>query len=316
MGLDVSVIVPTCDRPNELERMLASLTRGSFPPERYEVIVADNGRSPATGPVVERWRDRFSRLVRVAVPKPGLHEARHAGWRVAGAELLVFADDDIVAGERWLESIREGFGEADVALIGGNNLPLFEAPPPRWLERLWQTRVGWGRCIYALSVLDFGPAARDIPPEFVFGCNFAVRKSVLQLAGGFHPDGFPPNMLRFRGDGETHVSAYVTAAGFRARLIPGASVEHAVPAGRMTGAYFARRYFAQGVSDSYSDFRAGIRRSLRARWRMWARLPRPLPLLVHRWRWHAAYWQGYRFHRVEVARDSALLEWVRKDTYV
>lgn len=322
MRVELSIVVPTRDRPLELEQMLAAVAAGTLPPDRFEVIVADNGVGARTAEVVAEWAGRFHRLVRVPVPAPGLHAGRHAGLAVARADLLVFADDDIIANPRWLEAIIAAFGDAKVGLVGGNNLPRFAAPPPAWLARLWKLRRTHGRWIEALSVLDFGGTARDIPPQFVFGCNFAVRRRVLLEAGGFHPDGFPEKQIRFRGDGETHVADFVARHGWRARLEPLAAVEHLVPVERMTPEYFERRYFAQGISDSYAAIRAG---GLAARGRLpglpavgpreLVRLLVPPGLAPLRWRWWRAQRKGFRYHHDQVAADSALLDWVLQDTY-
>lgn len=323
MSVALSIVVPTRDRPRELERMLASVAAGTMAPDQFEVIVADNGVGGETAAVVTALAGRLRHLVRVPVPRPGLHEARHAGLAAARAELLVFADDDIVAGPDWLAAIRSAFGDPAVALVGGNNRPGFGAPPPAWLRRLWQRRGAEGQCVEALSLFDGGPVARDLPPRFVFGCNFAVRRRVVFEAGGFHPDGFPPDLIRYRGDGETHVADFIRRQGGRTRLEPLASVEHQVPAERMTLEYFDRRFFAQGISDSYAALRAAGRAAAGSlpesppfSGRELVRLLRPLDLAGLRWRWWRSWRGGFRYHRREVAADSALLDWVLKDTYL
>ena len=78
---------------------------------------------------------------------------------------------------------------------------------------------------------------------------------ILIAAGGFHPDGMPKELIRFRGDGETHVSRHVAESGLECVFHPGASVHHKVTPERMTYAYFRQRGFNQGVSDSYTQLR-------------------------------------------------------------
>lgn len=316
MSVELSVILPTRDRPEALAVALESIAGGSLASRRYEVVVADNSPALSAAPVVARFRGLFDHLVHVPVGPPGLHEARHAGLRQASAAILVYADDDIVAGPRWLESILAELADPTVALVGGNVLPRFAAAPPVWLERLWNLPGAEGRCLDALSLVDLGERARDVPPEYVFGCNFAVRRAVVEAAGGFHPDGFPEALIRFRGDGETHVARFIRETGRRARFAPGASIEHVIPVERMVPAYFERRSFAQGVSDSYTALRAGREAAAGAVWRGWLALCRPPALAALRCRWRLAYWRGYRFHQREARRDSALLEWVCKSSYL
>jgi hypothetical protein len=106
-----------------------------------------------------------------------------------------------------------------------------------------------------LSILDFGETVKEIPPEYRWGCNFSVRKRIVLEAGGFHPDGFPQEMIQYRGDGETAVSKYIHGKGYKAIYNPKASVYHFVPQNRMTQDYFCKRAFNQGISDSFAEMR-------------------------------------------------------------
>jgi glycosyltransferase involved in cell wall biosynthesis len=197
----LSVILPTRDRARLLEQALRALAEQTLPPQRFEVLVVDNGSTDDTRTVAE-----VTPGVRyVFEPKPGLHAGRHRGLKEATGDILVYADDDTRAMPGWLAAIAENFTDAAVALVGGNNYPDFLAPPPDWLARLWREPYLGGHAISLLSVLELPEGRREISPLQVWGCNFAIRRQVLLDAGGFHPDAMPPELIRFRGDGETHV---------------------------------------------------------------------------------------------------------------
>jgi len=310
---------------------LDSLVSQSIGTNAFEVVVIDNGSTDGTRDIVETYEGSL-RLSYMSEPEPGLHIGRHAGAQAASSDILVFADDDIMAGARWIESIVESFSHPDVALVGGNNLPLFDQNPPDWLSRWWESPVGRGRALSYLSILDFGGGLFDISPYYVWGCNFAVRRQVLLRAGGFHPDAFPKERLRWRGDGETHVSRWVVKNGLRAVFNSGASVHHRVPRSRMTPDYFSERAYAQGISDSYTDIRARVLGGQTAH----AAFPRRVVLnwmsrakerctpasdqvgkqlrgvkLAALRSWRA----GYRFHQQSVREDPDLLVWVTRTTY-
>lgn len=254
----ISVIIPTRNRASLLAQALSSLKQQTLARDRFEVLVVDNGSSDSTPGVIEAARQELGNVLGVHAAEPGLHHGRHAGLAAAAGDVLVFADDDIEALPTWLESVREAFADPDVALVGGNNYPLFVEAPPSWLLKLWK-RTGFRghRELPALSVIEFGSIPSSFSPYQVWGCNFAVRKDVLMAAGGFHPDGMPKELVRFRGDGETHVSRYVAESGKKCVFHPGASVHHKVTPDRMTFGYFRQRGFNQGVSESYSQLRAG-----------------------------------------------------------
>lgn len=328
--MHLSIILPTRNRAPLLDDCLASLVGQNLPADQFEVLVVDNGSTDYTAEVAQRNAIQIP-LRYLFEPEPGLHNARHAGLREANADILVFGDDDIVADPDWLLSIVEAFREPDIALVGGNNRPLFESPPPDWLDRWWQRPTGRRRAISHLSILDFGQGQFDIDPGWIWGCNFSVRRSALLHAGGFHPDAMPAEDLRLRGDGETSVSDAIRRSGLRARFHSGASVWHRVSTARMTADYFQKRSYAQGISDSYTDLRrrGGSRSSavaLARRLRAVASTFRALATAGHgaagrtlrivRWRCLTGYLAGYAYHQEEAACDPELCAWILKDNYL
>ena len=106
----VSVVVPTCGRPDLLQRCRAALERQSLPRSRYEILVADD-TALRSGPAA----------------------ARNRGWRRARAPIVAFTDDDTVPDARWLEegiaAVRRG---ADAA-VGRTVMPI--PRPPTDYER-------------------------------------------------------------------------------------------------------------------------------------------------------------------------------------
>ena len=325
----LSVILPTRNRASLLDDCLASLADQSLPVDQFEVLVIDNGSTDCTEGVARRHANQLP-LRYLFEPEPGLHAARHAGFREASADILVFGDDDIVAEPDWLLSILDAFRDPSVALVGGNNRPLFEQPPPDWLVCWWEGPSSKRRAISHLSILDFGQGQFDIDPGWIWGCNFSIRRSALAHAGGFHPDAMPAESLRLRGDGETSVSDAIRRSGLRARFHSGASVSHRVSKARMNADYFQQRSYAQGISDSYTDLRrrggrrtpaAGLARRLRAS----ASTLRAIATTSHgtagrtlrtiRWHCLTSYLAGYAYHQREAALDPALRAWILKDNY-
>lgn len=325
-AMKATVILPTYNRAESLDRCLSALTRQSLKAGEFEVIVVVNGSTDQTLHVVKRYATALNLSV-ASLPEPGLHAARHEGMRRAAADVLLFADDDTEAGTGWVDSVVRTFEDPRVLIVGGNNYPAFQEPPPRWLTQLWETPVYKGRALPQLSILDFGEGAFAVDPVYVWGCNFSIRKSALIAAGGFHPDGFPESRLRFRGDGETHVSREIRRKGGLTVFTSEASVRHSVPPARMTPEYFRKRSWAQGISDSYTAIRSGrdhgfspaaMLRKLIGKFRIrldrrGASDPDLRSILAAN---HAAYWSGYMFHQREVRMDPLLKAWVLQDRYL
>jgi glycosyltransferase involved in cell wall biosynthesis len=317
----LSVIVPTRDRARCLERALHSILLQDIDPDAFELIVVDNGSTDDTRDVCLSFAPLFRRFEYLEEHEPGLHAGRHAGWRRAQGDILVFADDDIRADPAWLGAILDGFARPHVGLVGGRIIPDFECEPPPWVESLW-ARTPWGKTIYQYSVLDFGDAITEISPAYVYGCNFSIRRALLEQLGGFHPDAMPKELLRFRGDGESAVSCGITRLGYVALYHPRALVHHFVSRARMTGEYIYRRAYAQGISDSYAAVRKdrGVRLSRRTlatlrRLAGYRRFALADPYGIRR-QHHRGYWDGYTYHQAEIRRDPDLLAWVLRPDYL
>lgn len=253
--MKLSVIIPTRNRSELLGKALESLTAQTLSQEHFEVIVVDNGSTDNTFEVVNSFKTRLKNIRYFLEHQPGLHVGRHKGFLEAKSDLLVYADDDIEALPTWLQAIENSFGDEEVFMVGGKCLPRFEGEPPAWLNAMWSPNAAGERILGCLSVIDLGSKIRFVDPYHIYGCNFTIRRSVLFEAGGFHPDGMPQELIRFRGDGESHVSQYVQSKGYKALYNPMASIYHWVPKSRMTIDYFCRRSYNQGVSNSYTAIR-------------------------------------------------------------
>ena len=100
----MSVVVSTYNRPERLERLLASLRSQTLDASSYEVIVVDNGSSPGTATTLDRERTRPGltlKTVRHNLTR-GPAGGRNSGWTLARAPLVAFIDDDCLADPDWL----------------------------------------------------------------------------------------------------------------------------------------------------------------------------------------------------------------------
>ena len=323
-GIIASVVIPTYKRSTSLLDALQSIVaqQTDF---GFEVLVMDNGCDMALQAEVGRVAKQAAIPVRyIAVPEIGLHNARHAGARAAQSEILVFVDDDIVANQGWLQEIVSAFGDPDVHMVGGRNLPRYEEAPPIWLEAFWTRNSDGTTWCGFLSLLDFGNEVCDIDPMFVWGVNLAIRKKTLVSLGGFHPDSVPWELRRYRGDGESAVTLDIKRLGLKAIYQPKALVYHVIPKDRLTVEYFEKRSYLQGISDSYTRIRSDhglevscmmMLRRLRQVVRNGLRRYPPDSCEGIRQRVRLSYRSGYEFHQREVRRDPELLKWVLKEDY-
>jgi glycosyltransferase involved in cell wall biosynthesis len=117
----MSVVVPTFDRPDGLRRCLQALAALSYPRERYEVVVVDDGGAAPAALVAAEFEGAIRlRVLRQANAGPAA--ARNAGARVAGGEYLAFTDDDCVPDPGWLAGFAGLFAVEPGCAAGGRTV--------------------------------------------------------------------------------------------------------------------------------------------------------------------------------------------------
>ncbi len=117
----VSVVIPTCNRPDDLRRCLAALQKQATT-RPTEVIVVDNRPCPGspTPAVVREFPDvRF-----LEEPRPGLSYARNAGFAAATGDIFIAIDDDVTVPAGWLERLVAPFARPEVVAVTGHVLPI------------------------------------------------------------------------------------------------------------------------------------------------------------------------------------------------
>jgi len=104
MEICVSVVIPTYQRPELLNRCLEALLRQDFPEGLFEIIVVTDGPDPLTAQSVARREDWFLFRVYSTEEKKGPAAARNLGWRMAAGRLVLFTDDDCLPGKYWIRA--------------------------------------------------------------------------------------------------------------------------------------------------------------------------------------------------------------------
>ncbi|GBR74263.1 glycosyl transferase GTA-type super family, partial [Candidatus Termititenax aidoneus] len=339
-----SIIIPTCHK-DLAERCLTYLAKINKPQADYEVLVIHNTSQDDVKSVVENYKSNIPDLRYIYENNYGLMASRHRGAKEAQGNILCFLDDDSFVDKNWLIAIEDTFENRDIVIAGGNNLPLYDTPPPppKWLKYFWRDTL-YGKMLPDLSLINFRNRARQVPAWFVFGCNFIIRKDVFFKFGGTNPDIVPKDKQRWQGDGETALSLKLNKEGYAAFFNPQIKIQHFVPRQRMSVEYLKKRYFYQGVGDSFSKIRkehglvyydftfcqAGNKESVKLpkfllriydkivyeKGRLLKRLEQKnknyIAYLEIKRECDKACQEGFAWHQNEVKNDSDLLKWVLK----
>jgi glucosyl-dolichyl phosphate glucuronosyltransferase len=244
--MHASVLIATYNRAGLLDETLASLARMHVSPElRWEVIVIDNNSRDDTRAVVERYQPTFPvSLGYLFEPRQGRSTALNTGIAAARGIALAFTDDDVHVAEGWLDAATGPILRGEVAYTGGPVRPLWEMPPPAWLDLdrgdLWGT----------IAIQDHGDRrlsydeARKVP----LGANMAVRREVFDVVGGFRADLGRTGGRVVMGQEVPEWLMRARRAGYRGDYVPAMEVHHHIPAARLTRRYFRRWWYGKGVS--------------------------------------------------------------------
>ncbi|MFL5912706.1 MAG: glycosyltransferase [Gaiellaceae bacterium] len=160
---DISVVVPSHDRPIRLRWLLNALAEQTLPRERFEVIVAhDSGEATR-----ELLRTHELHPREIALAPCGAAPKRNAGWHAAQAPLVVFTDDDCRPPAEWLERALAAAQRHPKAIVQGTTMP---DPDEVALE----------------AAAPHTHTQRIVPPHHAAQtCNIVYPREVLERLDGF-----------------------------------------------------------------------------------------------------------------------------------
>ncbi|MFV0457525.1 MAG: mycofactocin biosynthesis glycosyltransferase MftF [Actinomycetales bacterium] len=200
---DVTVVIPTLDRPDAVQALLATL-----PPGLAVIVVDDGSRDPDR---VRAVAERHGALVLRHDTNLGPAAARNTGLRRVSTPLVAFVDSDITPQPGWLATLVRHFTDPAVAVAAPRVLGPSPDPADGWVERYEQAR----------SSLDLGPHPALVAPGGVVSYlpSACLLARVEALGAGFEES--------MRVGEDVDLIWRLAEAGWRVRYEPTASVRHA-----------------------------------------------------------------------------------------
>jgi glycosyltransferase involved in cell wall biosynthesis len=229
-----SVIVPTYQRPESLERLIAALTQQTYSSSLFEVVLIDDGGEVRLDTLVSRYRSELN-IALLRQPHGGPAAARNRGAGHSSGRCLAFTDDDCSPEPAWLESLSHALGDSDRVLCGGK---VVNALPDNIYSDASQLLADYLCARYSPASVSGG---------FFPSNNLALSRETFNEAGGFDAS------LRF---GEDRDFCYRCASlGCSFVFVPQAVVRHAHAQQLIS---FLRLHGLYGSGTYY--FRAGCAR--------------------------------------------------------
>ena len=119
--VDVSVVIVTYNRTEDVRKCIESVEKQQTPREKYEIIVVDNGLTDEE--VVKPLCDQYVKCPANLY----LSEGRNIGACFAGGRIIAFLDDDASVGPDYIGSIKEAFNKYNIFGFRGKVLPKTDA---------------------------------------------------------------------------------------------------------------------------------------------------------------------------------------------
>ncbi|HKK94309.1 MAG TPA: glycosyltransferase [Longimicrobiales bacterium] len=202
---DISVVMPVLDGLDLLPHSVGALEASELAPDRWELVVVDDGSRDGTPDWV---RDRGHRVLSVVDGPRGPGHARNRGSEVARGRILMFVDVDVCVHDTALERTLGVFGEhPDVGAV-------FGAYDDRPSDTGFLSQY---RNLYHRWVHLRGAGAAE---TFWAGCG-AVRADLFRELGGFDDERFPRPQIE-----DIELGYRIRDAGWKILLDPGIQGTH------------------------------------------------------------------------------------------
>jgi glycosyltransferase involved in cell wall biosynthesis len=123
----VSVIIPVFNDSQRLRKCLERLENQTYPKDRYEAIVVDNGSTEPVEPIVAA----FGQAKLVREERAGAFVARNTAIAHSNGEVLAFTDSDCLPASDWIEKgVKKLLETPNCGQVGGR-LHVFARHPNR-----------------------------------------------------------------------------------------------------------------------------------------------------------------------------------------
>lgn len=199
----VSVIIPVYNDTDRLMQCLECLAAQSYPRDRLEVIVVDNGSRESPRKRVEEFP--FCKFAEESTP--GSYAARNRGLELARGTIIAFTDADCLPDLDWLAvAQRELAANPTCGFIGGG-VEIFPADPARpSAVELYDMIFGLNQCSCVTR------------HQYAVTANLVARRSTIDHVGPFD--------VKLKSLGDADWGQRASSKGFPGLYVEDALIRH------------------------------------------------------------------------------------------
>jgi glycosyltransferase involved in cell wall biosynthesis len=223
--MNFSVVVPVYNRPEEVDELLASLTRQTL--KNFEVIIAEDGSVRKCDEVVRKYTSSLP-ILYFEKPNSGPGETRNVAAARARYDYLIFFDSDCIIPEHYMEKVSSSLAENFVEAYGGPDkaLPSFTTV---------QKAINYSMTSF-FTTGGIRGGERSLDKFHPRSFNLGVSRKAFRDLGGY-------GKMRFGED--IDFSLRLIENGYKTALIPEAYVYHKR---RSTYRQFFKQVYNSGIA--------------------------------------------------------------------
>ena len=171
-----SVLVAVYNGADTIARCIESLLDQDYPPDRYQIIIVENGSTDDTAKIVKPYADQYPDRVKFLQSKAkGKQAALNLGITNSTADIIAMTDADCIAVPHWLAQLVQPYTDPQVGGVGG----------------LITAYVHPDRTIYEQFSEDHNPLINYISGDHEFlphldGANCSYRRDLLNKVGNYN----------------------------------------------------------------------------------------------------------------------------------
>ncbi len=173
----ISILVAARNEETHLPACLDALRAQQYPPSRYEIVVANDQSTDATGHIIQSYMDQDARIKGVSVvhsDEAGKPNAIHQAAEAASGDILVITDADCSPPSDWLPNLVSYFADPTLGMVCGITTIIAHRLNEQVQQIDWMYLTTLGSLFSLLG-----------HPVTALGNNMALRRKTYEDIGGY-----------------------------------------------------------------------------------------------------------------------------------
>lgn len=141
-----TIVIPACNEEKYLDATLQKIARLHYDPDRYEIIVVENGSDDRTLEIAESWEEKLPNLTVIQSSPRGVSRAKNTGLDRSNpaSQYTVFLDADTQVESTFLETLNTWINRHHDGNFVVGTTAVLPADSDRFSDRAWFALLNLG----------------------------------------------------------------------------------------------------------------------------------------------------------------------------